>query len=174
MKKRTALSGFLLIVTIIWSCGSKDDDCTKTIAIPQYYVENNQIKKGQNVMLEVPCDFPDAEDLNGPPELENFTYEVHFYTFIPDTGNNTSRLKFEIKLNNENPHPVKGLPFLTTKSGDFEFTRTYGDEASVPCDGIPANSSCMLTFDKEYPLDLDLGIPEPMTLVNVKYYTVNN
>lgn len=105
------LSLFILNV----SCGSKDDDCTKMMAIPQYYVENNLIKS-HDVMQEVSCDFPEPEELKGPPELKNFTYDVLYFTFIPDTGNNTSRLKFEIKLHNPNNTAAVGLPFLTIKS----------------------------------------------------------
>lgn len=162
----------LMVSLIISGCSSKDDECTKMMAIPHYYVVNNQFQS-YDVMEEVPCDFPEPGEIGTPPELKNFSYEVIFFTYIPDTGNNTSQLKFQIKLNNPNAYAAEGLPFLTIKSEEIEFTRTYGNEASIPCGGIPAKGSCTLTFDKEYPIDPDLGVPGFMELVSVKYYVAN-
>jgi hypothetical protein len=104
--------------------------------------------------------------------LENFTYEVLNFTFTPDTGNNTSRLQFEIKLNNNNNYSVTGVPILTLVSnGILEFSTSYSNDASIPCFGIDANSHCILTYDKEE--SLDYGAANSLTLKNVKYYITN-
>ena len=154
------------------SCGSKDDECTKTLEITHYGIENNKFKR-YFVMEEVSCDFV-AEDM-GPPALKNFTYEVLNFIFIPDTGNKTSRLKFEIKLNNPNNYAVEGLAYITLRAAadDFEYTGTYSNLASVPCYKISANSSCTLTYDVESPYNPNVGAPESMEVVKVEYYVAN-
>lgn len=162
----------MLSIIMAFSCGSKDDECTKMMAIPQLYVENNQIKS-HNVMEEVPCDFPEATEVGEAPQLNNFSYEVLHFSFIPDTGNNTSHFKFEIKLNNPNNYDVKGIPALTIRSDGMEVTGPFSDGASNLCRAISANSSCIFTFDKEYPLEPHFGVPGYKELIGVKYYIAN-
>lgn len=162
----------LLLVILNTNCASKDDECTKTLEIPHYALKNKKFER-YFVMEEVACDFV-AEDI-GPLPLKNFTYEVLNFIFIPDTGNKTSKLKFEIKLNNPNNYTVEGLAYITTRpAGDnFEYTGTYSDLASVPCNEIVANSSCILTYDVDYPYNPDVGAPESMEVVKVEYLIAN-
>tara|TARA_R110000751_G_scaffold241576_2_gene342034 strand:- start:17 stop:493 length:477 start_codon:yes stop_codon:yes gene_type:complete len=156
----------------IFSCGSNDDDCTKTITIPQVYFVGNQ-SYSYDTTQEVSCDFPEPEDpvITEPPVLENFTYEVLFFTYTQDTGNNTSRLEFEIKLNNNNNFLVEGVPILTIMSDDLLFSGSYSNNASIPCYSLDANSSCILTFEAED--SLDLGVANSLQLLDVKYYLTN-
>lgn len=169
MKKIISFIILLLLIILNTNCASKDDECTKTAEIPHYAFKDKKFER-YVVMEEVSCDFV-VEDL-GPLPLKNFTYEVLNFIFIPDTGNETSRLKFEIKLNNPNNYAVEGLAYITTRpAGDnFEFTGTYSELASVPCNKIGANSSCILTYDVEYPYNPDVGAPESMEVVKVEYY----
>lgn len=88
MTKRISFT-VLMVSILLSSCGSKDDECTKMMLMPHLYVANNQIKS-HDVMEEVPCDFPEPEELKEPPQLKNFSYELLYFTFIPDTGNKTS------------------------------------------------------------------------------------
>ncbi|MBJ7880320.1 hypothetical protein [Gelidibacter salicanalis] len=174
MKKSFSLVLSLMVLFVVSSCGSEDDDtCTKMIAIPHYKVVNNQFE-AYNVTEEVACDFVEPEN-SGPPELQNFSYEVLYFTFIPDTGHKTSRLKFEIKLNNPNNYAVEGLAFLTTRvDGDsFEYYGNYSKLATVSCNKIAANSSCTLTFDQEYALKPEEENPTAIELVSVAYYVAN-
>lgn len=171
MTKKALFTGLFILILLMTSCGSKDDECTKMVAIPEFYIADNVIQK-QEVLQEMPCDFPEPDKNKLPPELGNFSYEVLYFTYIPDTGNNTSQLKFEIKLNNGNNYPVEGMPYLTTRSEELEVTGPYSHSASNPCHSIAANSSCILTFDKEYPIKPDVGGPSFMELVTVKYYVV--
>ena len=161
-----------LILT--YSCdNSKDDDCTKTITVNNVYFVNNQSYYYETTM-EVPCDTPDPEPIEvNAPILENFTYEIISFNYTPDTGNDTSRLQFEIKLNNLNNFPVEGIAVLTIKSDNVEYTSSnyYASNATNHCYSIDANSSCTLTFDKEE--SLIYGSASTMEIINVEYYLTN-
>ena len=165
---------FLIIAIILLSaCNSNDDsDCIKTITIPQFYLINNQ-SYSYDITQEVPCDFPEPSEpeLIEPPELENFSYEVLNFIFTSNTGNNTSRLQFEIKLNNPNNYSVSGVPILTINSDGLEFSGSFSNNASIPCLEFSANSSCILTYDQEE--SLDLGIINSYELLNVQYLLTN-
>ena len=161
---------FLLFI----GCPSDDDedDCFKTITIPQFYFINNQ-SYSYETSMEVPCDFPEPSEpeLIEPPVLANFSYEVLSFNFTPDTGNNTSRLQFEIKLLNGNSYAVKGIPVLTMNIDGFVSSGPYSNYASIPCHEIGANSECTLTVDVEE--SLDLGIINSIELVDVQYFLTN-
>ena len=174
--KINQLLGLLLICFLFVNCSeSENEDCTKTITIPQFYIVNGQTYS-YDTTQEVPCDLPDIEEpqqIDSPPELENFMYEIIQFEFISDTGNNTSRLQFEIKLINNNNVSVNGFPYLTIKSDGLEFSTSYSSEATEPCLRLPANSFCIMTFDKEFPIDPNLGTPSSMELLEVVYYLTN-
>ena len=160
-------------IALLAGCDASDDeDCIKTITIPQVYIVNNQTYS-YDITEEVPCDFPEptTPEFIEPPELENFTYEVLNFRFTPDTGNNTSRLQFEIKLNNPNDYNARGIPILTTNSDGLEIRRSFSNDASIPCLEIEANADCILTYDQES--SLDLGIINSIELINVQYLLTN-
>ncbi|KQC34647.1 hypothetical protein AAU57_12755 [Nonlabens sp. YIK11] len=151
------------------SCGSSDDDCTKSISIPQVYFVGNQ-SYTTNTTQEVPCSFPEPTALQvvEPPYLEGFTYEIIFYEFTPDTGNNTSRLRFEIKLNNNSDRDVTGLPITTIRTGDITGTGPiFLNVATTTCPSIPANSSCLFTADFEE--SLNFGNTSPGEIIDIQY-----
>ncbi|WP_298496130.1 hypothetical protein [uncultured Algibacter sp.] len=173
MKKALKNSLLLLTLIVLVGCASSDDsDCMKTITIPQYYFVNNQ-SYSYDITQEVPCDFPEptVAELIEAPTLENFSYEIIKFEFTPDTGNNTTRLEFEIKLNNPNDYAVSGVPILTLNTDGLETTSSFSNNASVPCLEIAANSHCVLTFNQEN--SLDLGLIDSIELVNVGYYLIN-
>lgn len=173
MNKKVLLTLSLIGTILISSCGSKDDSCTKMMNIPHYALQN-KILELYYVTEEVSCDFVVPEN-HGPLELKNFTYEVLNFSYVLDTGNNKTRIKFEIKFNNPNNYPVEGLALITMRpSGDnFEYTGNYSNLASVPCHAIAANSSCTFTFDHDYTYNSDIGGPDYMEIVDVKYYIAN-
>lgn len=172
MKNLLKFSLLLAISLTIFNCGSKDDDCTKIITIPQFYYANNQTYS-YDIEQEVDCDFPEPSDpeLIEPPILENFTYDVISFVYTPDTGNNTSRLQFEIQLNNNNIYSVEGVPILTINSDGLQFSGSYSNLASTPCYAIAANSSCNLTVDIEE--SLNVGAASTFELLDVSYYLTN-
>lgn len=173
------MKNLLLILTIIFtttliSCSSGDDNdnCMKTITIPQFYTIGNQTYTTETTQ-EVPCNF---EEISDPveiaaPSLENFNYEVLNFIYIPDTGNNTSRLEFEIRLDNPNEYDVSGVPILTMLSDGLQTSGSYSNNAIVPCYEISANSSCILTYSQES--SHDIGILNSIELVSVQYYVTN-
>ena len=170
---KNILKNSLLIITMfsLFGCPT-DDECTKTITIPQYYIAFGQTYSFDS-QLEVPCDYPEPEvpEQIEPPLLDNFSYEILNFNFIPDTGNNTSQLHFEIKLNNPNDYPVSGVPILTMDSDELIYSGSFSKDASIPCYQIDANSNCILTYDKES--SLDLGIINSIQLIKVEYYLTN-
>jgi hypothetical protein len=173
MNKALIYNLIILSVILSYGCSSNDDDdCTKTITIPQFYFFNNQ-SYSYDITQVVPCGTPEPSEpeMITPPELENFAYEVLNFEFTADTGNNTSRLEFEIKLDNPNDYSVTGVPILTIKSDELLYSSSFSDNASQPCFEIEANSSCVLTYDQEE--SLDVGIVKSVELINVQYLLTN-
>jgi hypothetical protein len=89
----------------------------------------------------------------------------------PDTAKNTSRLQFEIKLNNPNNYNAVGIPIITMNVDGVIVTGNFTSTLSSPCNGIIANSSCILTYDKE--TSLNIGLTKSIVLVSVKYIVTN-
>ncbi|MFD2517585.1 hypothetical protein [Salinimicrobium flavum] len=174
MNKRLKFPVLFLTAVLLLGCSSNDTDeeCMKTITIPQYYYVNNQ-SYSYDISQEVSCDTPEPTEskLIEPPGLDDFSYEVLKFEFTPDTGNNTSRLQFEIKLNNPNDYPVSGVPVLTVDVDGLQTTSSFSKNASIPCYEIAANSSCILTYDQQE--SRDIVIIESYELVNVQYYITN-
>ena len=168
MRVRLKYVPMLIMLALLTACGSDDEDCMKTITIPQTYFVGNQSYTNE-ITQEVPCDFPDAAELQviEPPILENFSYEVSDFEFIPDTGNNTRRIMFEILLNNPNNFDAIGIPLITIRADDIESSTTFSNLISNPCPQIDANSNCTLILDIEE--SLDFGIVESFEIINVRY-----
>ncbi|NJY61935.1 hypothetical protein HC174_04080 [Salinimicrobium sp. CDJ15-81-2] len=174
MKNLLKFPLLFLTAILLFGCSSSDseEDCMKTITIPQYYMVNNQ-SYSYNISQEVSCDTPEPTEpkLIAPPELEGFAHEVLKFEFTPDTGNNTSRLQFEIKLTNPNDYAVSGVPVLTVEVDGLRTKSSFSNNASVPCYEIAANSSCTLTYDQEE--SRDVVIIESYELIDVEYYVTN-
>lgn len=145
----------------------------KTISIPQFYVVGNQTYSTE-IFQDVPCDFPEPTEpeLIEAPTLENFTYEILNLTITEDTGNNTWRLQFEIKLNNNTNFDATGIPRLYVISDGLEFSGSYSNNAINPCYSISADSNCVLTFDQEESLDLGPA-PQNFEITDVDYVLTN-
>lgn len=165
----------LLAITqlVLFNCSSNDDNitnetqsCTKTITIPQFYVLNGQ-SYSYNTEQVVSCDFPEPTEpvQIEPIQLETFSYDVILFEYTQDTGNNTSRLQFEIQLNNLSNQPVEGIQRITINSDNIQFSTNYGINS---CTSIDANSSCVITYDVEEPHST--GISNTFELIDVEYY----
>lgn len=161
------------LLTCFFSCSSSDDeDCMKTITIPQYYFYNNQTFSYESTQ-EVPCDAiePTEPEEIEPQLLENIDYEVLVLELVTDSNTNTSRLHFEIKLNNPNNYSITGVPVITLDSDGTQVTSSFSSSISNSCSEIEANSSCTLIFDEED--SLDKGVPNSIEIVDVKYLLTN-
>jgi len=163
----------LFIVLLIFSCGSDDDNCTKTITIPQIFFVGNQSYL-TSIEQQVSCDVqePDDPEIIEPPILENFTYQILSFNYQQDTGNNTTRLQFEIQLNNPNNFNVSGVPLLSISTGGIDFTASYSNDATVPCLQLLANSSCILTYDVENSLN-NVIPPSTFEITDVAYVVID-
>ena len=169
MKKFLIL--FLVVFTsTILGCSSTEN-CTKTINIPgQTIITSSGSSFIPGSSLVVPCDYvitPIQEQL----PLQNFTYEVLNFEFTTDTGNNTNRLKFDIKLNNPNNFVINGFAYITVNVDGTESSSGFLNGAISSCSQINPNSSCIFSYNKE--ASLNLGIIQNIQLVNVKYYLAN-
>lgn len=165
--------GLIVLSAFLLTCASDDEDCIKTISIPQFYVVGNQTYSTE-ISQDVPCDFPEPTDaeLIEAPTLENFTYQILSLNIIEDTGNNTWALQFEIQLNNNNDFDVTGIPRLYVVSNGLEFSGSYSNNAINPCYSISADSNCLLTFDQEESLNLGPA-PESFEITDVDYVLTN-
>lgn len=97
--------------------------------------------------------------------LKAITYEVLFFEFTSDTGNNSSRLRYDIKFNNLNDISVNGFPKITLNI-DGLVSSNIASSAS-PCYSIAENSSCIISFDEED--SFDIGMINSIELVSVDY-----
>lgn len=160
----------IILSTIVFGCSSAED-CTKTITIPsQTIITPSGSSYTPASTAIVPCDYvvtPIQEQL----PLQNFSYEVLNFEFIPDTGNNTNRLKFNIKLNNPNNFAINGFPYITVNADGTVSSSGFLNGAISSCSQINPNSSCIFSYDKE--ASLSLGIIQSIHLVDVKYYLTN-
>jgi hypothetical protein len=167
MNKITKLAFLLTSSISILSCSSSGD-CTKTITIPEQVIQS---PTGTAYIpayeVVVPCDYVVTPIKEGV-KLENLTYEVLQFFFTPDTGKNTSRLQYKIKLINPNNFTIKGVPKITTDT-DGVVVSTFGVASEPFCTQIQANSSCTIILDKEYPLNPTLGLTKSIKLVTVEY-----
>lgn len=170
MKQITKLI-FTTSSLLIFGCAS-NGDCTKTITIPEQVIQNSI---GTSYLpaydKEVACDY-EIPVIKEAEKLENFTYEVLLFEFTPDTGKNTARLQYKIKLNNPNNFIIKGIPKITTDSDGIVVSK-YGVANEPFCNEIEANSSCTLILDKEYPLNINVGLTKSIKLVNVEFMLAN-
>ena len=97
--------------------------------------------------------------------LKDITYEVILFEFTPDTGNNTSRLKYQIKFDNLNDISINGFHKITLNIDGLISSNIAS--SSSPCYEISANSSCTISFDEEE--SFDIGMINSIELVSVEY-----
>ncbi|MBS7232037.1 hypothetical protein KHA90_13480 [Flavobacterium psychroterrae] len=105
---------------------------------------------------------------NDTPEKETLkavTYEVLLFEFTADTGNNSSRLHYEIKYNNLNNVAVKGSSKITM---NYDGLIISPIKRGLP-DEIAANSSFTESYDAEEPFNLNFGKINTVKLVSVEF-----
>lgn len=109
----------------------------------------------------------DSESQPEPEEvaLKEVTNNVILWEYTPDTGNNTSRLRYEIEFNNPNDVAINGY-YSLKQNADGLVTTSFSSNKSQ-CYQIEANSTCTLSFDKEE--THDLGKLNSVSLISVEY-----
>lgn len=97
--------------------------------------------------------------------LKNVSVEIIFFEFIADTGNNSNRLRYEIKFVNPNNINVRGSHAITTNADGLITTQV--SSTNSPCTEIEASSECTISYDEEG--SLDLGTINFIELVSAEY-----
>ncbi|GGD31525.1 hypothetical protein [Flavobacterium orientale] len=115
-----------------------------------------------------------SSDSNNEPdiqieELTHVAHEVLQFEFIPDTGNNTRLLRYQIKFSNPNNVAVNGY-YRVTLNTDGLIATTFTN-VNGQCGNIAANSDCITTFEAED--SLELANVNSITLVGVEYVIVS-
>jgi hypothetical protein len=82
--------------------------------------------------------------------LKSITNEVLLFEYTPDTGKNSSRLRYEIKFTNPNNVAVKGVSIITMNMDGNIFKPI---KRVPPYTEIAANSSYTESFDVESAFD---------------------
>lgn len=161
-------SAFIALITFFLciSC-AQNYGCVERVTVP-----DNVKKTATGLVFEpsywidLPCDYDLSTLLDVSEVLQNFSYEVIRYNYIPDTGNNTSKLQFELQFSNNNTFDVTGLPIFTMRADGVEFNTSY-TSTNGNCSNITSNAICTLTYEKETSLELEKI--ETLELVSVKY-----
>ena len=166
MNQITKSALITLSVLSVLSC-TNNDNCTKEITIPALTIQTPTGSSYRPAYQQVvPCDYV-LTPIEEQARLKDFSYEVQQFTFTPDTGKNTSRLEYKIKINNLSNQIVKGFPILTTDADGVVVTGGY---RSNGCEQLEAKSSCIKSYDKEFALNLNVGFTKSVKLVKVEYY----
>ena len=98
--------------------------------------------------------------------LKDITYEVLLFEFTPDTGNNSSRLHYEIKYNNPNNVAVKGTSSITANYNGLILTPI---KRVPPYIEIGANSTYTEVYNVESPHDTQSLSPEQIKAYYIKF-----
>ena len=105
---------------------------------------------------------------NDAPEktIEPITYEVLLFEFTADTGNNSSRLHYEIKYTNPNDVAVKGTSSVTANYNGLILTPI---KRVPPYIEIGANSTYTEVYNVESPHDTQSLSPEQIKTYYIKF-----
>ena len=157
---------YFFLFFLITSC-SDDSDCIKRITVPDNMVKTSSgFTFIPSYTVDVPCEFDEENEIKVAEVLKNFSYEVVSFNFTPDTGNNTSKLEFEVILKNGNNFSVEGTPIFSMRTDNVEFSTNY-QGSNGNCTTIDANGNCVFKYSKE--ASLDLGIVKSIELTSIKY-----
>lgn len=121
------------------------------------------------VLLFFGCEGNDDTITPTEAQLLNVTNEVVLFEFTPDTGNNTSRLRYEIKFSNPNDTAINGFHRITTDVDGLVSTALSSNFS--PCYLIEANSDCTIFFDAEE--SFNIGRVNSIQLLSVEYNIAN-
>jgi hypothetical protein len=102
-------------------------------------------------------------------ELKSITYEVLLFEYIPDTGKNTSRLRYEIKFSNPNNVAVKGNYKITYDADGLILTPIRRVPNDNPYEKIEANSFYTASYDVETALNPTLGTIKSIKFLSAEF-----
>lgn len=159
----------LFFVAIIFSC-SEGNNCAERITVPDNVIKTSTGYTFEpSYWVDLPCDYDVTTLLDVSEVLTNFSFEVISFNFNADTGNNTSKLEFEVSLKNNNNFAVEGIPVFLMRTDSVESNENYlGNNGS--CNTINANETCTFNYTKE--ISLDDEVINSVELVSVKYLLI--
>nr|WP_315197309.1 hypothetical protein [uncultured Flavobacterium sp.] len=102
-------------------------------------------------------------------ELKSITYEVIQFEYTPDTGKNTSRLRYEIKFTNPNNVAVKGNYKITYDADGLILTPIRRVPNDDPYEKIGANSFYTAKYDVETALNPTLGTIKSIKFLSAEF-----
>ena len=101
--------------------------------------------------------------------LKSITYEVLLFDYNADTGNNTSRLRYEIKFTNPNNVDVKGNYKITYDADGLILTPIRKVPNDDPYEKIGANSFYTVSYDVESAIDINKGKINSIKFVTAEF-----
>ena len=101
--------------------------------------------------------------------LKSITYEVLLFDYTADTGNNTSRLRYEIKFTNPNNVAVKGNYKITYDADGLILTPIRRVPNDDPYEKIGANSFYSAKYDVETALNPTLGTIKSIKFLSAEF-----
>jgi|VirMetMinimDraft_7_1064189.scaffolds.fasta_scaffold48176_2 hypothetical protein len=101
--------------------------------------------------------------------LKSITYEVLLFDYKADTGNNTSRLRYEIKFTNPNNVDVKGNYKITYDADGLILTPIRKVPNDDPYEKIGANSFYTASYDVESAIDINIGKVNSIKFVTAEF-----
>lgn len=113
-----------------------------------------------------------SSDNDSTPEkvtLKSVTYEVLLFEYTPDTGKNTSRLRYEIKFSNPNNVAVKGNYKITYDADGLILTPVRKVPNDNPYEKIEANSFYTASYDVETALNPTLGTIKSIKFLSAEF-----
>ena len=112
------------------------------------------------------CSNSDNDSSTEEETLKSVTSEVLSFEFTADTGNNSSRLKYNIKYTNPNDVAVKGSTAVTM---DYNGIILKPIKRVPPYIEIGANSTYTEVYNVESPHDTQSLSPEQIKTFTVKF-----
>lgn len=112
------------------------------------------------------CSNSDDDSSTKEETLKSITYEVLLFYFTADTGNNSSRLHYEIKYTNPNNVAVKGTSSVTANYNGLILTPF---KSVPPYIEIGANSTYTEVYNVESPHDTQSLSPEQIKAYYIKF-----
>jgi hypothetical protein len=113
-----------------------------------------------------------SSDNDSTPEketLKTITYEVLLFEYTPNTGNNTSRFRYEIKFTNPNNVAVKGNYKITYDADGLILTPIRRVPNDNPYEKIEAKSFYTTSYDVEAVLNPTLGTIKSIKFVSAEF-----
>jgi len=118
-----------------------------------------------SLFLIIACSSDNESDKVEEVVLEPITSDVLYFIYTADTGNNSSKLEYQIKFINPNNQDINGFARITTNADGLVSSLIGSDKSQ--CYFIAKNDECIFTFEAED--SHDLGKVNNIELVSVEY-----